>query len=210
MSPESHKQLSLSPSSALSSPQYPLYFLVSLGSSLELYSEIWCFIYSALLGTPKTAPACRAKQNKDREKNQPTKQTKKKMDFHPFFWKYSSIEGKRRLISIRILAPAGAYCCQLLLSQWDCLRVRVKENGRKKTKDIKLYTLSVKGSFSHSLSQTRGFLFELSLFVPQWLILVFKFKTMRYQKRKKYQIHCSFDGILDSNLLFYSACSICL
>ena len=105
-----------------------------------LFRNLVCYIL-CLAGHSQSC-SCMQSQAKQGQRKKPTKQTNKQMDFHPFFWKYSSIEGKRRLLSIRILAPSGFYCCQLLLSQWDCLRARAKENERKKTKVIKLYTLS--------------------------------------------------------------------
>lgn len=59
-----------------------------LGLSLECETKSWGIVYFALLCTPKTAPACGAKKNKDRE----IKKEKTVLEFYQFFWKHISLK----------------------------------------------------------------------------------------------------------------------
>lgn len=62
------------------------------------------FIYLALLGTTKSAPASRTKQNKGRER-------KKKSRILPILLETHSIEGRGRLCSLTVLSPSGCHSC---------------------------------------------------------------------------------------------------
>lgn len=147
-----------------------------LGLSLECETKSWGFVYFALLCTPKTAPACGAKQNKYRE----IKKEKK------LCWNFTNSFGntfhwrKRKAPIPQNFGSSDFHCCQLL-KEWS------KENRGKKTIERKQneHSLRVRGSLCIPWARTTGFLLELCLLVPQWPLLVHWVQVRRYQKREK-------------------------